>query len=112
METDEVDFTTQAAELSCEFFDMVRSVVETFEYDIFEEHAALSAPVVLTDSVDNFAYWISFFHWHDFHSFVVERRVEADGEITFRLVEETFHIRYDTHGRHCDASRTHGETPV
>ena len=112
METDEVDFTTKTAELSGEFLDMVGSVVETFEYDIFEEHAALSAPVVLTDSVDDFANWISFFHWHDFHSFVVERRVEADSEVAFRLVEETFHIRYHAHCRHCDASRTHGEAPV
>ena len=91
---------------------MVGSVVETFEHDIFEEHATLSAPVVLTDSVDDFANWISFFHWHDFHSLVVERRVEADGEVAFRLVEETFHIRYHAHCRYCDASRTHGEAPV
>ena len=83
MESDEVDFATETAELSCEFFDVVGGVVETFEDDIFEEHAALTAPVVLTYCVDHFADWICLFHRHDLHSFIVERRVEADGEVAF-----------------------------
>ena len=83
MESDEVDFATEAAELSGEFFDVVGSVVETFENDVFKEHATLTAPVVLANCVDNFADWICFFHWHDLHSFIMERRVETDSEVAF-----------------------------
>ena len=83
MESDEVDFATETAELSSEFFDVVGGVVETFEDDIFEEHATLSAPVVLAYCVDHFTDRISFFYWHDLHSLIMERRVETDSEVAF-----------------------------
>ena len=83
MESDEVDFTTETAQLSCEFFDMVGGVVKTFEDDIFKEDATLSAPVVLTDGVDDFSDRVSLFHRHNLHSLIVERRVETYGEVAF-----------------------------
>ena len=83
MESDEVDSAAETAKLFGEFFDMVGGVVKAFEDDIFEEDAALSAPVVLTNCVDDFSDRICFFYWHNLHSLIMERRVETDSEVAF-----------------------------
>ena len=42
----------------------------------------------------------------------MERRMQTDGEVTFRLFKKTFHKRYHADCRYCYSCRAHGKTPV
>ena len=71
---------------------MLRAVVKAFKHYVFERYTTLTAPVVLTDGMDDFVDWIGLLNRHNLGALIVERTVQTDGQIAFRLVDEAFHV--------------------
>ena len=111
METNKVDAATEAPKLSGELFDMFRCVVKAFKNNILERHPTLSAPVVLPYRMDDFPYRIGLLYRHNLSSLIMKRAVQADGEVTSRLIDETFHVRDKARCRDSETCWTHGESP-
>ena len=61
--------------------------------------------------MDDFPYRIGLLYRHNLSSLIMKRAVQADGEVTSRLIDETFHVRDKARCRDSETCWTHGESP-
>ena len=68
-------------------------------------------PVVLLHGMNDFLDGVAFFDGHQLEALVMEGAVHADGEVAFRLFEETLEVGDEAAGRDGDAGGTPAQGP-